>query len=185
MTIHPTAFIHDKALVDEGVTIGAVTRVWGFTHLLAGAQVGDDCNICDQVFIEGDVVIGNRVTVKCGVQLWDGLRVEDDVFIGPNVTFTNDPFPRSKQYPAKFMQTTVKKRASIGGGAVILPGLTIGEGAMVGAGAVVTKSVPAGAVVVGNPARVLRWLEAAPDDSSSIASDPHGSVAEGQDPGVP
>ena len=174
MTIHRTAFIHDKALVDEGVTIGAGTRVWGFTHLLAGAQVGEGCNICEQVFIEGDVVIGNRVTVKCGVQLWDGLRVEDDVFIGPNVTFTNDPFPRSKQYPAKYLQTIVKKGASIGGGCVILPGLTIGEGAMVGAGAVVTKTVQARSVVAGNPARVLRWIEVAPHDGSNMASDPQG-----------
>lgn len=179
MTIHPTASIHAKALVDDGVSIGANTRVWGFTHLLAGAQVGCDCNICEQVFIEGDVVIGNRVTVKCGVQLWDGLRVEDDVFIGPNVTFTNDPFPRSKQYPAEFMKTVVKKGASIGGGAAILPGLTIGEGAMVGAGAVVTKSVPPGAVVVGNPARLLRWLEAVPNDSASIITDPQGAVGDG------
>ncbi len=185
MTIHPTAFIHERAMVDDGVTIGANTRVWGFTHLLAGAQVGENCNICEQVFIEGDVVIGNRVTVKCGVQFWDGLRVENDVFIGPNVTFTNDPFPRSKQYPAAFMQTVVKKGSSIGGGAVILPGLTIGEGAMVGAGAVVTKSVPAGAVVAGNPARLLRWLEAAANDSASITTDPQGSVGEGQDAGVP
>jgi acetyltransferase-like isoleucine patch superfamily enzyme len=179
MTIHPTAFIHGHALIDEGVTIGARSRVWGFTHLLAGSQLGHDCNICEQVFIEGDVVIGNRVTVKCGVQLWDGLRVEDDVFIGPNVTFTNDPFPRSKQYPPGFMKTVVKKGASIGGGAVILPGLTIGEAAMVGAGAVVTKSVPAGAVVAGNPARLLRLLETAPNDSPSITTDPQGPVGEG------
>ena len=154
--IHPDAFVHDKALVDEGVMIGAGTRVWGFTHLLSGAQIGADCNICEQVFIEGDVVVGDRVTVKCGVQLWDGLRVEDDVFIGPNVTFTNDLFPRSKRYPETFLQTCIKAGASIGGGAVILPGLTIGEKAMVGAGSVVIKSVPAGAVVVGNPARVIR-----------------------------
>ena len=156
--IHPDAFIHDKALVDECVSIGAGSRVWGFTHLLSGAQIGDDCNICEQVFIEGDVVIGNCVTVKCGVQLWDGLRVEDDVFIGPNVTFTNDLFPRSKHYLEAFLQTRIKAGASIGGGAVILPGITIGEKAMVGAGAVVTKSVPAGAVMAGNPARVIRLL---------------------------
>lgn len=144
--------------------IGAGTRVWGFTHLLSGAQIGANCNICEQVFIEGDVVVGDRVTVKCGVQLWDGLRVEDDVFIGPNVTFTNDLFPRSKRYPETFLQTRIKAGASIGGGAVILPGLTIGEKAMVGAGSVVTKSVPAGAVVVGNPARVIRLLAEAGDE---------------------
>lgn len=125
-------------------------------------------------------MVGNRVTVKCGVQLWDGLRVEDDVFIGPNVTFTNDPFPRSKRHPAKFLKTIVKKGASIGGGAVILPGLTIGEGSMVGAGAVVTKSVPAGAVMVGNPARVVRFLEHRTDESSKIVTNPQSSICEGE-----
>lgn len=158
MAINSNAFIHERALLDESVSIGAHTRVWAFTHILSGAQIGADCNICDHVFIEGDVVVGDRVTVKCGVQLWDGLRVEDDVFIGPNVTFTNDLFPRSKRYPEKFLPTHIKAGASIGGGAVILPGLTIGKKAMVGAGSVVAKSVPAGAVVVGNPARVIRML---------------------------
>jgi acetyltransferase-like isoleucine patch superfamily enzyme len=181
MTIHPTAFIHSHALIDDSVSIGARSRVWGFTHLLSGSQVGDDCNICEQVFIEADVVIGNRVTVKCGVQLWDGLRVEDDVFIGPNVTFANDLFPRSKRYPASFLHTIVKKGASIGGGAVILPGLTIGEGAMVGAGSVVTKSVPAHSVVVGNPARLLRYLDPSSNDNPSISMDSKGSASERQD----
>jgi acetyltransferase-like isoleucine patch superfamily enzyme/dTDP-4-dehydrorhamnose 3,5-epimerase-like enzyme len=106
------------------------------------------------VFIENDVKVGDRVTVKCGVQLWDGITIEDDVFIGPNATFTNDIFPRSKVYPEKFLRTIVKKGASIGANATILPGITIGEGAMVGAGSVVTKSVPANATVMGNPARI-------------------------------
>lgn len=164
MTIDPTAFVHEKALVDHGVTIGPGTKVWSFTHLLSGARIGANCNICEQVFIEGDVVVGDRGTVKCGVQLWDGMRVEDDVFIGPNVTFTNDLFPRSKHYPVAFLPTHIKAGASIGGGAVILPGLTIGEGAMVGAGSVVTKSVPARSVVVGNPAQVIRLLEKVSDE---------------------
>jgi acetyltransferase-like isoleucine patch superfamily enzyme len=185
MTIHPQAFVHERALVDEGVSIGPGTRVWGFTHLLRGAQIGADCNICEQVFIEGDVVVGDRVTVKCGVQLWDGLRVEDDVFIGPNVTFTNDLFPRSKQYPDTFLQTHIKAGASIGGGAVILPGLTIGEKAMVGAGSVVTKSVPAGAVVVGNPARVIRLLAEASDEPGQPSADPQGSPGVRQDADFP
>lgn len=158
MSIDPTVFIHEKAIVDEGVIIGAQTRVWAFTHILSGAKIGADCNICEQVFIEADVVMGNRVTVKCGVQLWDGLCVDDDVFIGPNVTFANDLFPRSKCYPESFLQTHINAGASIGAGAVILPGLTIGAKAMVGAGSVVTKSVPDRAVVVGNPARVIRFL---------------------------
>lgn len=144
---------HEQALV-ESDSIGEGTRVWAFTHVLAGAEIGVDCNICDHVFIENDVVVGHRVTVKCGVQLWDGLRIEDDVFIGPNATFTNDIFPRSKK-PFELKQTVVRKGASIGANATILPGLEIGEGAMVAAGAVVTKSVPAGKLVAGVPARVV------------------------------
>jgi UDP-2-acetamido-3-amino-2,3-dideoxy-glucuronate N-acetyltransferase len=115
--------------------------------------------VCDHVFVENDVVIGDRVTIKCGVQIWDGIRIEDDVFIGPNATFTNDPMPRSKQHLGKYPVTTVRRAASIGANATILPGITIGAGAMVGAGAVVTRSVPPYAVVVGNPARIQRYVE--------------------------
>lgn len=183
--IHPDSFVHDKAMVDEDVSIGAGTFVWAFTHLLSGARIGSDCNICEQVFIEGDVVVGDRVTVKCGVQLWNGLRVEDDVFIGPNVTFTNDLFPRSKHYPESFLQTHIKAGASIGGGAVILPGLTIGEKAMVGAGSVVTKTVPAGAVVVGNPARMIRLLAQVSNDRGQRSADPDGSPGEQQTSDLP
>lgn len=139
--------------------IGADTKVWQFVVILAGARIGADCNICANVLIEGDVVVGDRVTVKSGVQLWDGLRVGDDVFIGPNATFTNDAFPRSKDYPESFPQTFVESGASIGAGAVILPGLTIGAKAFVGAGAVVTKDVAAGSLVVGNPARHIRFVD--------------------------
>ena len=149
-------FIHDHALV-ESDEIGAGTRIWAFAHVMAGAVIGADCNVTDHTFIEGDVVLGDRVTVKSGVYLWDGMRVEDDVFIGPHATFTNDPFPRSRQ-PFDCPSTTIRRGASIGAGAVILPGVTIGERAMVGAGAVVTKDVPSDVVVVGNPARVLRTL---------------------------
>ena len=150
------AWIHDRALVETDL-IGAGTRIWAFAHVMAGAQVGCDCNICDHTFIESGVVVGDRVTIKSGVYLWDGLRVEDDVFIGPQATFTNDRFPRSKA-PFKCPITTVRRGASIGAGAVILPGVEIGERAMVGAGAVVTRDVANDAVVVGNPARVLRTL---------------------------
>ncbi len=128
--------------------------------MLSGARIGEDCNVCDHVFIENDVIVGDRVTIKCGVQLWDGLRVEDDVFIGPNATFTNDMYPRSRRYPEAFPITTVQQGASIGANAtVVLPGITIGAGAMVGAGSVVTRDVPNRALVVGNPARVIRYLE--------------------------
>lgn len=146
---HPTADVKSK-------TIGPSTRIWQYVVILEKAQIGADCNICSHVLIENDVIVGDRVTVKSGVQLWDGLRIEDDVFIGPNATFTNDPFPRSKLYPSAFSVTLIKKGASIGAGAVILPGITVGTNAMVGAGAVVTKSVPDGAIVVGNPARIIR-----------------------------
>lgn len=149
-------YVHPQALC-ESPTVGAGTRVWAFAHVLPGAVIGEDCNICDGVFVENDVLVGDRVTVKCGVQLWDGITLADDVFVGPNVTFTNDPYPRSRQYPAEFPRTVVAQGASLGGGAVILPGVHIGRGAMVGAGAVVTKDVPANAIVVGNPARIVGY----------------------------
>jgi acetyltransferase-like isoleucine patch superfamily enzyme len=138
----------------QSSTIGTNTNIWQFCVVLPDARIGDDCNICSHCFIENDVVVGDRVTVKCGVQLWDGLRVEDDVFIGPNVTFTNDKYPKSKQYPVEFPQTIVKKGASIGANATILPGVTIGENAMVAAGAVVVKDVPANALAIGVPAKI-------------------------------
>ncbi len=150
-------FVHEKAIC-ESVNIGDNTRVWAFAHILPKAVIGADCNICDGVFIENDVTMGNRVTVKCGVQLWDGLVVEDDVFIGPNATFTNDRFPRSKVYPEQFAKTIVRKGASIGANATILPGLEIGTGAMIGAGAVITRSVPPHAIAVGNPARIVGYV---------------------------
>lgn len=152
-----TFFIHALADV-QTEQIGEDTRIWQFCVVFPNAKIGANCNICAHVLIENDVVIGDNVTVKSGVQLWDGLRIEDNVFIGPNVTFTNDLFPRSKIYPEKFSQTLIKLNASIGANATILPGITIGENAMVGAGAVVTKDVPAGVVVVGNPAKVVREI---------------------------
>jgi acetyltransferase-like isoleucine patch superfamily enzyme len=109
--------------------------------------------------VENDVEISNNVTIKCGVQLWDGIRLKDNVFIGPNVTFTNDPFPRSKHYLNKYPETIVKEGASIGANATILPGVTIGENAMVGAGAVITKDIPDYGVAVGNPAKIIRLLQ--------------------------
>jgi UDP-2-acetamido-3-amino-2,3-dideoxy-glucuronate N-acetyltransferase len=151
-TIHTLSDVQSKA-------IGARTRVWQFVVILPRAVIGEDCNICSHCFIENDVIVGDRVTVKSGVQLWDGVRLEDDVFVGPNVTFTNDRFPRSREHPDAFAPTIVRRGASIGGGATILPGVEIGELAMVGAGAVVTHPVPPRAIVVGSPARITGFVE--------------------------
>lgn len=146
------AFIHALADV-QADAIGADTRVWQFCVVLRGARIGCGCNINAQVLIEGGVVLGDRVTVKSGVQLWNGLRVEDDVFIGPNVTFANDKYPRSRRPPPVFATTVLRRGASIGANATILCGVEIGAGAMIGAGSVVTRNVPAGELWVGNPAR--------------------------------
>ena len=161
-------FIHALADV-QSIAIGAGTRVWQFVVVLPGAQIGEDCNICSHCLIENDVVIGDRVTVKSGVQLWDGLRVGDDVFIGPNASFANDRFPRSRQKLEQFLVTTIHTGASIGAAAVILPGLEIGRNAMVAAGAVVTRSVPPNAVVVGNPAKIVGYVDAARGEDASTA----------------
>lgn len=150
--IHPIADVQTR-------DIGEGTVIWQYVVVLPGARIGKDCNINAQCLIEGDVVLGDRVTVKSGVQLWNGVRLGNDVFVGPNVTFTNDKFPRSKQYPEEFLKTHIEDGASIGGGAVILPGVTIGKGAMVGAGAVVTQSVPPYAIVMGSPARITNYVD--------------------------
>ena len=163
-------FVHPSAIC-ESKTIGEKTRVWAFTHVLPNARIGSECNLCDHVFIENDVVIGDRVTIKCGVQVWDGVSLEDDVFVGPNVTFTNDPFPRSKQYPTAFSKILVRRGASIGANATILPGITIGIQAMVGAGAVVTHDVPPYAKVVGNPARIIGYTQSYPQSPSANATE--------------
>lgn len=149
--IHPLSDVQSKE-------IGEGTTVWQFCVILKGARIGNNCNINCHVFIENDVVIGDNVTIKPGVQLWDGITIEDNVFIGPNVTFTNDLKPRSKQYPQSFLKTIVKKGASIGANATILPGITIGENAMIGAGSVVLKNVPANTLWVGNPAKQIKNL---------------------------
>jgi len=175
--IHPSADVQSSDIGDR-------TTIWQFCVVFAGARIGVNCNICAHVLIEGDVVIGDNVTIKSGVQLWDGARVEDNVFIGPNVTFTNDLMPRSKVYPEQFLQIVVKSGASIGGGAVILPGITIGESAMIGAGAVVTKSVPAKAIVVGNPARIIGYVGAGVEHTQKSA-DTESPLGAGKDTYVP
>ena len=177
-------FVHANGLC-ESESIGKNTRIWAFAHVLPKARIGEDCNICDHVFIENDVSVGHRVTIKCGVQLWDGIEVGDDVFIGPNVTFTNDRFPRSKQYPEKFLRTIIMKGASIGANATLLPGISVGTNAMVGAGSVVTRAVLANAIVVGNPARIVGYVDAV-EPGKVLAGTGHqrNQVVETEVPGV-
>jgi acetyltransferase-like isoleucine patch superfamily enzyme len=173
----PRVFVHPNAIV-EAAQIGEGSRIWAFAHILPGAQIGREANICDHVFVENDVVIGDRATVKSGVQLWDGVRVEDDVFIGPNASFVNDAFPRSKRHPEKFLQTTLRSGCSIGAGATVLGGLTIGAQAMVGAGSVVTRDVPPFAIVTGNPARIRGYVDADRVPADELAA-PDGIAASG------
>lgn len=178
-----TEYFVDPHAICDSRSIGAGTRIWEFARVLAGAVIGKDCNLCSHTFVEDDVVIGDRVTIKCGVQLWDGVRLEDDVFIGPNATFTNDRFPRSRVYPERFLETVVRKRASIGANATILPGITIGQNALVGAGAVVTRSVPPHAIVVGNPARIVGYVDShrvRPDRRQPELRDTPGESSEGE-----
>ena len=138
--------------------IGKNTNVWQYVVILSKAVIGDNCNICAHSFIENDVKIGNGVTVKCGVYLWDGIVIEDNVQIGPNVTFTNDKYPRAKK-DFILQRTLIKNNASIGAGSTILGGVTIGENAMIGAGSLVTKDIPANELWVGSPAKFVRQIE--------------------------
>ena len=140
--IHPLSDVQTQS-------IGAGTSVWQFCVILPQAQIGENCNICSHVFIENHVKIGNNVTIKNGVSLYDGITLEDNVFIGPNVAFCNDKYPKSRNKDFTLLPVLVKKGVSIGANATILPGVTIGENALVGAGAIVTKDVPANAVIKG------------------------------------
>ncbi len=149
--IHPLADVQ----TDQ---IGENTRIWQFTVILREARIGSNCNINCHVFIENDVWIGDDVTVKAGVQLWDGLRVGNRVFIGPNATFVNDHIPRSKEYPEKFLNTVIEEGASIGANATILGGLRIGRKALIGAGAVLTKDAAPFSVWYGNPAKQTGYI---------------------------
>jgi len=149
--------IHELSDV-KTAEIGSETKVWQYSVILENARIGNNCNINCHVFIENDVIIGDNVTIKSGVYVWNGIVIEDDVFIGPNVTFTNDKRPRSKQYADSFLKTVIKRNASVGAASIILGGIEIGEYAMVGAGSLVTKSIPARALVMGNPAKITGWL---------------------------
>lgn len=168
-TIHPLSDV-------QTTTIGEGTRVWQYCVILPEARIGAGCNICAHVLIENDVVIGNNVTIKSGVQVWDGTRIEDEAFVGPNVTFTNDRFPRSKRYPEEFLKTVIGAGASVGANATILPGVQIGAGAMIGAGAVVTKNVPPNAIVVGNPGVITGYVSTASQFAESKLQEQTASI---------
>jgi UDP-2-acetamido-3-amino-2,3-dideoxy-glucuronate N-acetyltransferase len=173
--IHPLAEVHSSQ-------IGVNTSIWQFAVVLKGAVIGNNCNINCHTFIENDVIIGNQVTVKSGVYLWDGIRVEDSVFIGPNATFVNDAYPKSKQYPSEFQQTILKKGCSIGANATILGGIEIGDNALIGAGSVVTKNVKPHALMVGNPAKQVGWVnnkgEKLEESPSGLLTDSQGNIFE-------
>lgn len=148
--IHPTSDV-------QSLNIGKNTTVWQYSVILKDAVIGDYCNINFNVFIENKVIIGDNVTVKCGVCLWDGIEIEDNVQIGPNVTFTNDKYPRAKQ-PFELQKTIIKKNASIGAASTVLGGITIGENSMIGAGSLVTKNVPPNELWFGSPAKFIRKI---------------------------
>lgn len=154
-----SVFVHERALC-ETEDVGPRTRIWAFAHVMKGAKVGADCNVCDHAFIEGGAVVGNKVTVKNAVLIWDKVTIEDEVFLGPNMVFTNDMNPRAayRKSPDKFLPTRVKRGASIGANATVVCGVTIGEQAFIGAGAVIIRDVPAHALVVGNPSRRVGWM---------------------------
>lgn len=155
--IHPLADCMNNQIPDS-------TRIWQFCVVFPNCVIGENCNICAHVLVENDVRIGDNVTVKSGVQLWDGVNLEDNVMIGPNVTFTNDMYPKAGNKDYKMLRTRVCRGASIGANSTILPGVTIGEGAMVGAGSVVTKDIPAGELWLGNPARFIKYIEMPKDE---------------------
>lgn len=151
VNIHPTADVKSSA-------IGEGTVVWQFAVILERAVIGCNCNINCHTFIENDVTIGDHCTIKSGVYLWDGISIGNHVFIGPNVTFTNDKFPKSKVYPSAFQQTVIEDGVSIGAGSVILGGVRIGKGSLVGAGSLVTKSIGEHELWMGSPARFIRKI---------------------------
>lgn len=154
-----SVFTHERAL-NESESVGPRTRIWAFAHVMKGAEIGSDCNICDHAFVEAGARIGNHVTIKNAVLVWDGVVIEDDVFVGPNAVFTNVARPRVgyKRTREQFGQTHVCRGATIGANATVVCGVTIGEGAFIGAGAVVTKDAPAFSLVVGNPGRCVGWV---------------------------
>lgn len=159
MTVPEGVFVHPSGLCESN-TVGAGTRIWAFAHVLRGAVVGRDCNICDHAFIEDGAVLGDRVTVKNAVLIWRGVTIGDDVFLGPGVTFTNDLVPRAaiKRPPADLLPTIVRRGATIGANSTIVCGITLDEDCFVAAGSVVTHTVAKNALVAGVPARQVGWV---------------------------
>jgi len=160
MSADESVFVHTHALC-ESDQVGPRTRIWAFAHVMRGARIGADCNVCDHAFVESGVVVGDRVTIKNGVQIYAGVTVADEAFLGPNMVFTNDLTPRAgfRRAPEEYLRATaVRRGATIGANATIVCGTTLGEHSFVGAGAVVVKNVPAHALVVGNPARRIGWV---------------------------
>ena len=157
--MNKSIYIHPKALV-ESDQIGAGTRIWAFAHVMKGAIIGNDCNICDHSFVESSVKIGNRVKIKNGVSVWEKVTIEDDVFLGPNCVLTNDINPRAAiaKGSVGFLPTLIKKGATIGANATIVCGITLGQYAFIAAGAVVTKDVPDYALMVGVPAKLKGYI---------------------------
>ncbi len=170
-------FVHHNAIV-ETEDIGKDTRIWAFTHVMKNVSIGEDCNICDHSFVESGVTIGSRVVIKNGIAIWEGVTIEDDVFLGPYCVFTNDMYPRSKAHQG-VISTLVKKGASIGANSTIICGITLGKYCMIGAGSVVTRSVPDFALVMGNPARVKYWISKAGEklifNGQNLATDKAGN----------
>jgi UDP-2-acetamido-3-amino-2,3-dideoxy-glucuronate N-acetyltransferase len=162
---------HPSALV-ESENVGDGTTIRAFCHVFPKAIIGQNCDIGAQCVVGDGVVIGDRVTIEAGVQLWEGQRIEHDVHIGSNAAFARDPFSRNRGQPHEARSTTVRQGASVGANATILPGLTVGREAVVGAGAVVTRSVPPHAVVVGNPARIIRYTTGAKTGPETVSPGP-------------
>ncbi len=158
-SLDPSVFVHERALC-ETTDVGPRTRIWAFAHVMPGARIGADCNLGDHSFIESGAVVGDRVTIKNGVAVWDKVTLADEVFVGPNAVFTNDPTPRAafRKPPERFLATVVGRGTSIGANATIVCGVTLGEHALIGAGAVVARDVPAHGLVVGNPGRRIGWV---------------------------
>lgn len=172
-------FKHALSQVDS-TSIGKNTKIWQYTIILKGATIGENCNICSHCFIENDVKIGNNVTIKAGVYLWDGIIIEDNAFIGPNVVFTNDIYPRSKNFkePKKII---IKKGVSLAANSTILAGINIGEYAMTGIGSVVTRDLKSHGLYFGNPARQKGWID---EQGEKLSFDSEKNVWIGKDNSV-